>query len=94
MTYLLAAAIVLIANLASVVAILAAKLRRCRRRERAADLVGEQLCVENTALKAELERNTNLLAHLERCNYILACELHGKAAVDKVLQDARDRGTN
>lgn len=70
-----------------VAAILGFALRRSRRKERAADTAGEQLA-------AALAEREAFIIMLHQSNYILACQLHGKEAVDKAIRDAHDRGTN
>jgi hypothetical protein len=42
----------------------------------------------------ELDSFKTMAILLERSNYQLACELHGRAAVDKAIADAHERGTN
>lgn len=44
--------------------------------------------------RAALDQQAHLIAHLERCNYHLACELYGKERVDRQLREAASRGSN
>ena len=69
-------------------------LHRSRRAERASEKAGAYLGRENNELKAALDQQAHLLAHLERCNYHLACELYGKERVDRQLREAASRGSN
>jgi hypothetical protein len=71
-----------------------AEAEGARRDLEAADAVGEGLCREIASLRESLEGAHAQLVVLERNNYELACQLHGKAAVDKAIADARERGTN
>lgn len=96
MPHVLAVLLEVIAALAPVIAatVLALLLRRARRRGRAADKAGELLMEELQQAQMALAERGAFLVHLEHANYRLACELHGKAAVDKAIRDAHDRGTN
>jgi hypothetical protein len=53
----------------------------------ASELAGEELCRDVDGLRS-------VASMLEKCNYRMACELHGKAAVDKAIRDAHDGGGN
>jgi Zn-dependent protease with chaperone function len=96
MPHALAVLLEVFADLAPVGAatVLGLLLRQARRRERAADAAGAMLLDELRKVREVAAERGALLAHLELANYRLACQLHGKAAVDKAIRDAHDRGTN
>ena len=62
-------------------------LRKARFELLAAIQAGEIVC-------AELDSFRTMAMLLERSNYQLACELHGRAAVDRAIADTRERGVN
>jgi hypothetical protein len=70
------------------------ELRDARMELKAADDVGVGLCREIAGLREHLEGAHAEIEVLGRNNYELACIVHGKAAVDKAIADARERGTN
>jgi len=41
-----------------------------------------------------IHQQAQLIAHLEVCNYRLACDLFGKERVDRGIREAANRGTN
>lgn len=45
-------------------------------------------------LAREVDNLTTMAVLLERSNYQLACQVHGRDAVDKAIHEARERGTN
>jgi hypothetical protein len=65
------------------------------RRELAASIAaGDALGREADVLRGTVAADRAELAILERHNYALACQLHGKDVVDKAIRDSRERGTN
>ena len=45
-------------------------------------------------LAREVDNLTTMAVLLERSNYQLACQVHGRAAVDRAIAEAHERGTN
>ena len=80
--------------LVALVLVLAWRLRKTRRGERAADLAGEHLCGELEELKGFAATQARLVIHLEHCNYSLACQLYGQEQVDRQIAEAIARGKN
>ena len=74
--------------------VLAWRLRKALRRERAADKVGELLCAELAELKEFAASQAVLMCHLHRSNYELACQVHGKDAVDHAIEQSHRGGRN
>lgn len=67
---------------------------RSYRADRAAVQASSSLGSEKEDLQALLDRQAQLVAYLEACNYCLACELYGKERVDRQLREAASRGSN
>jgi len=57
-----------------------------RKAERAADRIA--------ALTAELEHCERVMQIQQGVIYQLSCEIHGQAATDRAMRDARQRGRN
>ena len=69
-------------------------LHRARQAERASEKAGAFLGRENEELKGVIHQQAQLIAHLEVCNYRLACDLFGKERVDRNIREAANSGTN
>lgn len=64
-------------------------------------LRARHLARERDALTAEVDRLTGeaegwveLVRTVQGANYAMACQLHGKAAVDRAMAEAHSRGIN
>ena len=68
--------------------------RKARFKFRASCIAGEHVCRRLAAAETTIATQMALIARLEHLNYHLSCELYGKEATDKAIQDASARGTN